>query len=329
MAMPSGYLRRKAGREQEKAMSKKKKQKHLIHPLLGNLKYCEGWAWLPQSPLVKLKVPVWGKVYGAAPVFMAKSADQGITPQQEEAYRKFESLVMEQTGVMEQMISEHCKSAAAERIVPSAVYFGRGGECLLEFRNDGVFVGFSIFLAPKVFLCDTWAANCYMKEDPKAADSVCQIREKLFGEGGTEAEVLNTEAEDKEEKVKQFWVKYAQVLLDYEREEAEKNRQLLEQYDSIKMPGKPLKKTLLGAGIIVICTIALGWIGHSVVFLDYDVMDPIRQLLVLLVSAFFWFIFSAGCFFNVRDQWSDYLSARKDFDTYRWEKIEQESNPDR
>ncbi len=311
-------------------MSGNRKQKHLIHPVLGNMKYCEGRVWLPQSPLVKLKIPLWGEFYGVKPVFMAKSEDQEINPLQVEAYRKFESLVMEQTDEMEQMILEHYKNASAERIVPTAVLFGYRGECLLEIRDGGVFLGFSMFLAPKMYLCDTWAANCYMREDSKAVDTVRRIREKLFGETGTDTDG-DKAAEAKgpeynEEKSKQFWKKYAQALLDYEREQAEKNRQLLEKYDSIQMPRMPLKKTLLGAGGIVLCTLVLGWIGHSVVSLDFEVMNPIEQLLVLLAGIFFWFIISAGCFFNVRDRWSDYLSARRDFDTYRWEQIEQESD---
>lgn len=335
--------------------SRKRKRKHLAHPVLGNLKYYEGWAWLPQSPLVKMKVPLWGKVYGVTPLFTAKNASQKPTPLQEEAYGKFEKLVIEKTDLIEQLILEHYKNALAENvvpadtIVPTAVLFGRSGECLLEIRDRGVFRGFSVFLAPKMFLCETWAATCYLNENPKAADSARQIRAKLFGEDGVEAEVHRIKQEIRRTKTEtgstveaahstmpesrlpedenQYWIKYAQALLDYEREQAERNRLLLEQYDSIKMPRLPLGKTLLGAGITAVCTLALIWMGSRVVSLDFEVMNPIEQLLIVLASIFLWFIFAAGWFFTACDEWSDYLSARRDFDTYRWEKMERENNP--
>lgn len=55
--------------------------------------------------------------------------------------------------------------------------------------------------------------------------------------------------------------------------------------------------------------------------------DLIEQLLIPFVGIFLWFIFAAGCFFAICNEWADYLSARRDFDTYRWEKMEQESKP--
>lgn len=103
-------------------------------------------------------MPLWGKIFEVAPEFMAKDAEQGINSFQEVSYERFDSLMVEQNAVMEQMILKYSgvsEEETATMFVPTNVYFGRRGECLLAFQDteieeiDDDFPGFTMFISPK------------------------------------------------------------------------------------------------------------------------------------------------------------------------------------
>ncbi len=140
---------------------KKKRKQHgkiMTHPKLGDMKYdYYDNVWRPILSGV-MKVPLWGKIFEVAPEFMAKNAEQGINSFQEVSYERFDSLMVEQNAVMEQMILKYSRVSEEETatmFIPTNVYFGRRGECLLAFQDteieeiDDDFPGFTMFVSPK------------------------------------------------------------------------------------------------------------------------------------------------------------------------------------
>lgn len=169
---------------------KKQQEKIMIHPQLGEMKYnYYDKAWRPLLSTV-MKVPLWGKIFEVVPEFMAEDAEQWINSFQEESYERFDSLIVEQNDLVEQMIRKYSEcSGVSEEEVPAAItpiniYFGRRGECLLAFQdtgtdyNDDDFPGFTMFLSPEKLLFDASDDPVFrLRECMEAEEASRYIRE--------------------------------------------------------------------------------------------------------------------------------------------------------
>lgn len=314
-------------------MSEKKQQeKIMIHPKLGEMKYDHYHnAWCPISSNVT-KVPLWGKVFEVAPEFMAKDAEQQINSLQEESYESFSSLIVEQNALIEQMVREYhargSEEEAAVSVTPINIYFGRRGECLLAFQdtgaeyNDDDFPGFTMFLSSKKLLFDPTDQPVFnLKKCMEEEEAFRYIREHgmdpVFGYGSWDLSILEVNIDEpdeteREERKKQFQLKYGQELLKYEQEKAEKEKQWQERYDSIEMP------ELLDIGLIRFAVVVIiMWVLFFV--LKYFV----KWLAAILIipAAFATILFLMLCC----SYYAGYFAARKDFDAYRRKVMEEKS----
>lgn len=309
---------------------KKQQEKIMTHPKLGDMKYdYYDDAWHPILSGV-MKVPLWGKFFEVVPEFMAKNSEQGINSFQEESYERFNSLMVEQNAVMEQMILKYSgvsEEETATMFVPTNVYFGRRGECLLAFQDteieeiDDDFPGFTMFISPKKLLLE------------ESDNAVFRLRECLEEEEASRyirghgydpvfiglqpwnasALEINTEEPDeaeREERKKRFQLKYGQELLKYEQEKAEKAKQWQEKYDSIEMP------RLLDIGLVRFAVVVvLMWVLLVVGKIYF------KWLLILAIPIVFSTIcFLALCCYHC----SRYFLAKRDFDSYKRKVMEEE-----
>lgn len=309
---------------------KKQGEKIMTHPKLGKMTYdYHDDAWHPILSSV-MKVPLWGKIFEVTPEFMAKDAEQGINSFQEESYEKFDSLMVEQNAVMEQMILKYSgvsEEEAAAAIAPINIYFGRRGECLLAFQdtgteyNDDDFPGFTMFISSKKLLFDASDDSVFrLRECVETEEASRYIREHgydpvLIGlqPWNVSALEINTDEPDeteREERKKRFQLKYGQELLKYEQEKAAKAKQWQEKYDSIEMP-RLLDIGLMRFGVVVVFMWVLLLVGK--IYFKW-------LLLLTLPIVFSTICFLACCCYHC----SSYLSAKRDFDSYKRKVMEEE-----
>lgn len=140
------------------AKMKKKPQKVIVHPELGELKF-DTMEWYPES---KVKVALWDRAYDVSLSFFAASEEEGPTPKQEAAYQEFKRAVAAQREAIEKIIMEDTKEKDPEnaggRFIPYAVQISREGECALVFGDTEQCcdfsheTGFALFLIPRLLL---------------------------------------------------------------------------------------------------------------------------------------------------------------------------------
>ncbi|MDE5587566.1 MAG: hypothetical protein K2J60_00280 [Acetatifactor sp.] len=309
---------------------KKQQEKIMTHPKLGDMKYdYYDDAWHPILSGV-MKVPLWGKIFEVAPEFMAKDAEQGINSFQEESYESFDSLMIEQNAVMEQIILKYSgvsEEETATMFIPTNVYFGRRGECLLAFQDteieeiDDDFPGFTMFVSPKklslegsdnaVFrlreCLEEEEASRYIREH--GYDPVC-IGPQPWNMSALEINTDEPDEAERDERKKRFQLKYGQELLKYEQEKAEKAKQWQERYDSIEMP------RLIDIGLVRFAVFMVLLWGAFIVGISY-----FKWLLILAMPMVFsTIIFIAFCCYF----FSRYFLAKRDFDSYKRKVMEEE-----
>lgn len=308
---------------------KKQHEKIMTHPKLGDMKYdYYNNVWCPIFSTV-MKVPLWGKIFEVVPEFMAKNSEQGINSFQEESYERFDSLIVEQNAMIEQMIQKYSgvsEEEAAAAIAPINIYFGRRGECLLAFQdtgteyNDDDFPGFTMFITSKKLLFDASDDPVFrLRECVETEEASRYIREHGHDPVFTEIQPwnvsdleINTDEPDeaeREERKKRFQLKYGQALLKYEQEKAEKAKQWQEKYDSIEMP-RLLDIGLMRFGVVVVFMWVLLLVGK---------MYFKWLLLLTLPIVFSTICFLACCCYHC----SSYLSAKRDFDSYKRKVMEE------
>ena len=309
---------------------KKQQEKIMTHPKLGDMKYdYYDDAWHPILSGV-MKVPLWGKIFEVVPEFMAKNAEQGINSFQEESYERFDSLIVEQNAMIEQMILKYSgvsEEEAAAAIAPINIYFGRRGECLLAFLdmvteyNDDDFPGFTMFISSKKLLFDASDDPVFrLRECVEAEEASGYIREHGYDPvfiglqpWNVSALEINTDEPDeaeREERKKRFQLKYGQELLKYEQEKAEKAKQWQEKYDSIEMP------RLIDVGLVRFTVFMVLLWGAFIVGISY-----FKWLLILAMPMVFsTIIFIAFCCYF----FSRYFLAKRDFDSYKRKVMEEE-----
>lgn len=318
-------------------MSDKKKKNlagTITHPRLGKMTYFYN-AWHPMSSIGE-KVPLWGKIFEADLNFMTEGREQEINPLQEEAYEKFERLMVWQNDVIEQMIRNHFRVSAEEaetRFIPAEVCFGRRGECLLRFQDtemkeeeygDDVFLGFTLFLLPRLSLSEDGDAFFYMHrcwEGEKVTGYMLEFGrdpiQDLWEEDDIEINADGVSEEERKEKENRFRSKYGQALQKYEEERAEREKQWQERYDSIEMP------KLIDS--------VLGLLRAAFVFIPLWglLIWVMRFSMVILVIAIPFAFITVGLLVGFGIDFSDYVLSGKDPEVYRDKILSEENARDR
>lgn len=151
--------------EEEIALFGRKKKrdavKNPIHPIFGEMKHI-GIEW---DVAEKIELTLWNKTYEIPMSFIASTDKDGITANQEEAFKKLKDVITEQKSEMEKAIIFYTKTDDEEKIlnrfIPYDILFSRNGECALFMKdteedgayNDDTETAFALFLVPKIFLC--------------------------------------------------------------------------------------------------------------------------------------------------------------------------------
>lgn len=328
----------------ETMSDKKKQDRSTSHPKLGRMIYCSG-AWVPMSS-VSMKVPLWGKVFAVNLEFMAKDNEQEINLLQEEIFEKFDSLMVEQNDAIEQMILKYYKldtgddaTVLGERFIPTTAYFGRRGECLLEFQDaemkeeeygDDVYLGFALFLSPKLSFCDDMDGVVYMSKCWEGEDVARYIKkmgrdplQELLREDVIHIKTDTVESEEeRKEKEERFQLKYGQALLKYEEERLEKEKREQARTDGIDMPDAPLSDTIVGVILIMAGWAFLGGIVWMTVGEKTDWRGWVSTVLAGFV-ALGWTI-GGGAYLH--EMWSDYFLSRRDVEAYKRKMMRKEKN---
>lgn len=310
---------------------KKKKQKGIMtHPKLGEMRWHCG-SWQPTSS-VKMKTPLWGEIFVVMPEFAAKDYEQGINSLQEESFEKFDSLLVEQNDAIEQKVLNYFKVSVEEakaRFIPTTVYFGRRGECLLEFQDaemkeeeygDDVFLGFTLLLLPGLSLCEDEDAIFAILRDEDVINHVPEFEKDLiqypWEDDNAEISADAVSEEERQEKEKRFQLKYGQALLKYEEEYAAREKQRQERCDSIEMP-----KLVDNIHFLMCEAIVLIPLWGVFIFLINHFKIPWKVFLAFsFILGYITIVLLGGLFY----EFSDYFLARKDFDAYRDKKVKEQ-----
>lgn len=139
---------------------KKKQNRTLTHPQLGELRY-KGLGW---APTATARMELWDKTYEISLEFIAEEEEEP-NRRQEEAFEKFNRILPAQKDAIEQIILK-CTDwdgtgCAGDRFIPRDASFSRKGECVLFFEDTqdtqderpygyDLDMGFALFLLPKL-----------------------------------------------------------------------------------------------------------------------------------------------------------------------------------
>lgn len=307
----------------------------LTHPQMGEMIYDHDGVWRPALSAA-VRVPLWGKIFGVVPKFMAKDAEQRINSSQEESYGRFESLMIEHNAVIEEMISKYCRVSeeeAAAMFVPTEVYFGRRGECLLVFQdtkneyNDDDFPGFVMFVSPQklIFEDSDDAVILNLSKCVEAEDVSRYIQQhghdpvfidQPWNQARLEINLEELDETEREKRKEQFQMKYGQELLKYGQEKIEKDEDEMTRFGSIEMPNSP------------ICATIVGTLFFSVVWAG--------MIILLFAARHYWTIimdlpilgFTIAAISLCHEAWSDYRLAKRDFEAYKLKMWEKRKNGD-
>lgn len=307
----------------------------LTHPQMGEMVYDYDGVWRPAFSVVA-RVPLWGKIFEVVPKFMAKDAEQRINSSQEESYERFESLMIEHNAVIEEMISKYCgvsEEEAAAMFVPTEVYFGRRGECLLAFQdtkneyNDDEFPGFVMFVSPQklIFEASDDAVIFNLSKCVEAEDVSSYIQQhghdpvfidQPWNQARLEINLEEIDETEREKRKKRFQIKYGQELLKYGQGKAEKDEDEKTRFGSIEMPNSPICATIAGTLFFSVV-----WAGMlSLVFVARQYWTFIMDLPLLGLTI--------GGIGTCHEAWSDYRLAKRDFEAYRLKMWEKRKNED-
>jgi len=118
----------------------------MTNKVFGDVTFDDGAGWVVNEPL---KMELWGSSYSVKVTAESYSEDEAITKEQENAYKKFKSVLSKKQTATEKLLSDYLDDAGAEqlrsRLTPKFLIINDEGECALLFddtedEDDGLAV---------------------------------------------------------------------------------------------------------------------------------------------------------------------------------------------
>lgn len=134
------------------------KKKIINNTIFGELIYNEWW-----KTTSGLKIVLWQRTYDLEVLVLADAPNEGITKEQENAYKSFMDSIIEKQKLIQDMIEQFCEEnntdELAERFYPTQLIFCRNGDyglCIDDLQDEDCSIqpdsGLAISFVPEIKL---------------------------------------------------------------------------------------------------------------------------------------------------------------------------------